>query len=501
MKKTKQTPFLWLAPIILTVIGTTVIPLLNLFLLQMPEWITIIAAAAILTAAVVMWIRLKKKIAPKIIISFFSLLGICISLFSSFCNPYWNGIYFKSDNSLYYCKGYDYELTYGQAKSDLDYAFKYLKKLHPAFYKEIPAEIERQYDKAVSNLKNADKITVNSLAAEVQAICYPLKDAHTNVSLNYTDERYMKYIYSHNQAGDILWGINGQSLESLLEEGSACYGKVSFEVSSWGAIRLKNYLSTLEGLDYLGIPTNNGITYNYESEGGEKTEQFAEETDFLPYEEYVKFNNITDNTAEETSFVSYTIDKDKNAAVLTLDECNYNSEYINALKSMFAEIKAEGIENVAVDLRENGGGNSLVANEFIRYLDTDSYKEGGLDWRLGCFMLNFPDQVSQNDRYEDLLFKGNVYVITSSRSFSSAMLFAQFVKDNGLGRIIGEPAANNPNGYGDISIFRLPNSGATIQISTKRFSRIDNKEGLIEPDIPCKADQALDHFYKAASKP
>ncbi|MCM1489018.1 MAG: S41 family peptidase [Firmicutes bacterium] len=497
MEKIKQSPFLWLAPIILALMGIGVVPLLNLFLLPMPEWITVIISAAILTAAVIMWLRLKRKLPAKIIISVFSVWGICISLFSSYCNPYWNSITFKSGGSLYYCKDYDCELTYEQAKADLDYAYKYLKKLHPAFYKEIPAEVKERYDSADANLKSAEKITVNLLASEIQGMFFLLGDAHTNLSLNYPEERYMKYIYSHNKAGDTLVGINGQSLESLLKKGSPCYGKVSYEVSSWGVIRLKKYLSTLEGLDYLGIPADKGITYNYESESGEKTDRFAEESDFLSYEEYVKFNGIADDIAEETSFVSYTVDKDLNAAVLTLDECNYNSEYINTLKSMFAEIKAQGIENLAVDLRENGGGNSLVANEFFRYLDIDSFKEGGSDWRLGCFMLNFPDQVSQNRRYEDLLFEGNVYLLTSNRSFSSAMLFAQFVKDNGLGTVIGEAPGNNPNGYGDISVFRLPNSGAVIQISTKHFYRIDNKEGLIDPDIPCKADQALDSFYSA----
>ncbi len=495
MKKPPQNPFLWLSPLLLAILGIALIPL-NIFLLQMPEWITIIAAAAILAASVIMWIKLKRKIPAKIIITVFSVLGIALSLFGSYCNPYWNGIVLRNDSSLYYCKGYDYELTFEQAKADLDYAFKYLKKLHPAFYNETPAEIQEGYDKAVSNLKSAEKITVNSFAAEIQGICYLLKDAHTNVYLRYTGEHYMKYIYSHNQAGDTLIGINGQSLESLLDTNSPCYNKVSYEVSSWGIISLKNYLSSLEGLNYLGIPTDKGITYNYESESGEKIDRFVEEKDFLTDEEYYKFNNITaDSSAVETSFVSYTVDKDKNAAILTLDQCNYNSEYIDTLKAMFKEVKEQGIENMAVDLRENGGGNSLVANEFFKYLNVDSYKEGSIDWRLGCFMLNFPDQVTSNSRYEDLLFEGNVYLLTSNRSFSSAMLFAQFVKDNGLGTIIGEAPGNDPNGYGDISRFRLPNSGAVIQISTKHFYRVDHKEGLIEPDIPCDKDEAIDYFY------
>lgn len=491
----KQTPFLWLTPIILIVLAVGIIPL-NLFLLQMPEWISIIISGGILAAAVIMWIKLKRKTAGKIVISFFCLLGIALSLFGSWCNPYWNSIIFYSDYAYWYCKEYDSELTYAQAKADLDYAVKYLKKLHPAFYEGIPAEIQRRYDDAVSAFEHADKITVNMAAQEIQSMCFLLGDAHTDIIMNYTNARYMKYIYGHREAGDVLKGINGMTWEQLLDTSSFCHDKVSYEVKDYGKERLLRYVNTLEGLDYLGISVGDGVTYNYETKDGEKIDRKVTEADFITYEEYVKFNNIDNNTDEEYSFVSYEINKEKNAAVLTLDECNYNSEYINTVKKMFTEIKEQGITNVAVDLRNNGGGNSLVANEFLRYIDVDSYKEWACDWRLGWFMFNIPQTETQNSKYEDLLFKGNLYLLTSTSSFSSAMCFAQYVKDNSIGTIIGEPCGNAPDSYGDISAFRLPNSGAAIQMSTKKWYRIDNIEGLIKPDIPCEEWEALDYFYQ-----
>ncbi|MDE7281805.1 MAG: S41 family peptidase, partial [Ruminiclostridium sp.] len=94
------------------------------------------------------------------------------------------------------------------------------------------------------------------------------------------------------------------------------------------------------------------------------------------------------------------------------------------------------------------------------------------------------------------LFKGNLYLLTSTSTFSSAMCFAQYIKDNSIGTIIGEPSGNAPDSYGDITAFKLPNSGAAIQMSTKKWYRIDNIEGLIEPDIPCEEWEALDYFYK-----
>ena len=100
--KIKQNPFLWLTPLLLTVAGIAVIAL-NLFLFRMPEWITVLISAAILAAAVIMWVKLKNKKAAKVIISLVSLLGIAFSLFGSYCNPYWNSIafYFGAD---WYCE-------------------------------------------------------------------------------------------------------------------------------------------------------------------------------------------------------------------------------------------------------------------------------------------------------------------------------------------------------------------------------------------------------------
>lgn len=499
IKTKKQNPFLWITPLILIITAIVAIPL-NLYIFQMPEWISVIFSAGILTAAVIMWIKFKRKTAGKIFISLFCIIGIALSLFGSYCNPYWNNILFMDSDELWYCDGYDKELTYAESKADLDYAVKYLKKVHPKFYGGIPDEIQKQYEIANSVFKSSDKITVNTVVQEIQSICFLLNDAHTNMIMNYPDERYMKYIYDHRKAGDFLTGINGMTWEQLLDEKSFCHDKVSYEVKGYGREMLSRYVSSLQGLDYLGISVKDGVTYNYETNDGRKIDRFAEEKDFIPYDEYMKFNKIEDDDSDGYSFVHYEINKDKNAAVLTLDSCTYNDEYKNTVREMFKEVKEQGITNVAVDLRNNGGGNSLVANEFIRYLDVESYKEWAFDWRLGWFMINIPQSVVQNNKYDDLLFKGNLYLLTSTSSFSSAMCFAEYVKDNGLGTIIGEPCGNAPDSFGDITDFKLPNSGAVLQISTKKWYRTDNLEGLIEPDISCDYWDALEYFYNECEK-
>lgn len=70
--------------------------------------------------------------------------------------------------------------------------------------------------------------------------------------------------------------------------------------------------------------------------------------------------------------------------------------------------KAQGIENVCVDLRSNGGGSSLAANEFIKYLDVPSYKDIGCVLSLGCFEAEFEGGETENPRYTDLLLQPDI---------------------------------------------------------------------------------------------
>ena len=82
------------------------------------------------------------------------------------------------------------------------------------------------------------------------------------------------------------------------------------------------------------------------------------------------------------------------------------------------------------------------------------------------------------------------------------MIFAQYVKDNNLGLIIGEAPGNTPSGYGEIATFLLPNSKLYIQISTRHFFRADKetREILVSPDIECAAEEAMEVVYRTETR-
>ena len=480
--------------ILIDIISVGIIPL-NLFVINMPEYISIIISVGILLLNIMLWFAGKQRKAVKAVLSLVSLVTALFSLFGTYCNPYWNSLFYRTNYTIT-VKDDSMILSQDKALADLDYAMKYLRKLHPALYSGIPEDIQNQYERSKQNLINCEQIDICTLIREIESIFSLLHDAHTHVVAVYNEQHYLKYIAEHNEAGDRLIKINGIPLEELFQANSHL---VSYETEDWGMTYIYEYVSSAEGLEYLGISIEDGVEYTYENVNGEQISFVFTADDFVTYQEYAEFNGIDTDADTDVSFVHYEIDAENDIAILTLDSCDNNEEYRNCLHNMFAEIKEQGIGNVAVDLRNNGGGDSSVANEFFRYLNIDSYKEWADVWRMGFFKIKNNGAERKNDNYEDFLFDGNLYLLTSVHTFSSAMDFAMLVKDNHLGTIIGEAPGNHPGSYGQIAFFTLPNSGLYMQISTKKWFRVDETLGdqLIEPDISSEAKNAVEYLYNA----
>ena len=68
------------------------------------------------------------------------------------------------------------------------------------------------------------------------------------------------------------------------------------------------------------------------------------------------------------------------------------------------------------------------------------------------------------------------------------------IQDNGIGKVVGEASGNLPSSYGDIVEFILPESGLYMQVSIKKWYRVDTSknEEPVEPDIPCDPNKAIE---------
>ena len=128
-------------------------------------------------------------------------------------------------------------------------------------------------------------------------------------------------------------------------------------------------------------------------------------------------------------------------------------DFVNKL---FAFADSRTVNRVVVDLRFNGGGTSSIVKPLIEGLKTRPA----------------------------LNAKGHLYTLISGHTFSSAVFAAVSFRNDLHAVLVGEPAGNKPNHYGQFDSFELPNSKLKVQYSTKHFYLMpDSDPPSLEPDI------------------
>ncbi len=486
----KNKTILFLLPVVILAAAIPGLVALNLLVTAFPSWVMWIPAVLLAAAVAVFCTKSGGGRGAKIALSLLSAVIAAAGVLTAYCLPYWSSVSMRSADGT---RSYDTVLTLAEAQEDMAQLRSAVNRVHPRFINGEPAEFTEAFESASLRLEEDDSITVSDLYRELQRTLSVLGDGHTNAYSNYGSEHYLKTIARRQAEGMSFHAVNGMTAEQLFEERRDLF---CYEADSWGILCLKDKLSTLSGLAFLGIDPE-GVEFTWINEAGESVTDTHTAADFITYDEYAAYNAeyFAAADGEQESFVSYEIDRERNLALLTLTNCRFNDQYKACLRDLFAGVKTQGIDNVAVDLRGNGGGSSLVANEFIRYLPVDSYNVDGANLRMGPFLLDCSgESINKNRQYTDLVFDGEVYLLTDSGSFSSAMMFAEYIKDNKLGTIIGEPPGNDPNGCGDVANFRLDNSGLYMSVSTKQFFRPDREctDKLVMPDVECEGDAALE---------
>lgn len=472
---------------ILTICGA-VFAVISIFLTAASTFLFYVPVQFMIAAAVLSSVSLagaafaseKKKIPVirSLVTAVLLFLGIG---FGYFCNPYANSVSLRSSGFTMNAKDI---ISKEAAEADIKEAYAHLKKVHPMFKTSVPQTADEAYKNALSSIP-ADGMTCSELRRRIESILSTLGDAHTSVGVYPSAERYpVDYAELVKGRGLRITEINGESLQSFFDAHKELF---SYEAESWALEQLRNDLISDTGLEYLGLGTD--VTLTYENEH-EHVERHYTDADFVSNAEYMERNAMYYDQNE--SFVHYELFPDENYALLTLNSCNYNNEYCEALKNMFTEVSQKGIEHIIVDLRRNGGGSDQVAWEFISYLGTDSFTALSYEQRLGFLTLKSSTAIWETAERTPV-FNGDVTILTSTESFSSAMLFALYIKDNSLGTIVGEIPGNSANGYGDIATFRLKNSGLIMSVSTKKFTRaIADTGDYVIPDIECSKDDALE---------
>ena len=161
----------------------------------------------------------------------------------------------------------------------------------------------------------------------------------------------------------------------------------------------------------------------------------------------------------------------------------------------FARIRAQGVTTLVIDISKNGGGDDAVwLDGLMPYLATQAYRTGSTYRGLTRALAGAPAKPMhgeiatwrQPQPDNPLRFEGVTQVRVGPGTYSSAVLFANVMRDFGFATLVGAGGAARQTQSGGVRDARLPHSG--LMISLPRFI-LDPPAGsrpgaLLEPAYP-----------------
>jgi len=382
----------------------------------------------------------------------------------------------------------DMQLTRKQAVEDLDHFYRIMSTRHLAWIdgrSDISDKIYTRYKTIRASLQ--DGVTVFELYQSIRELTAMLDDLHTRVNwIGNVLPDNIEALKAAVSQYKVVSSVDGIPYETLV----ATYELYTpYELDGFLSYALKSYIYSEVSLRLCGIDTSDGVDYTFDTGAGEYTVH----CDFYTPEPEPE----TEPEEEDNSWVSYQINEARGIANITIKKCRYNEYYVNQLKEFFAAVKAKGIENIVLDLRNNGGGTMQTAQAFISYLGVDSCRLPDQDNRYGWYI--YKQRNMTLDCAGDNGYTGNLYVLTNIGTGSGAMYFAMIVKDNGLGTLIGQASCNLPDMYTGVVTYSTPNAKLMFNVSLFKWYRIDESVPAwspLTPDYVTASGEEMEEVYR-----
>ena len=193
------------------------------------------------------------------------------------------------------------------------------------------------------------------------------------------------------------------------------------------------------------------------------------------------------------------------------------------LADVFADLKAQRVSGLVVDLRRNEGGDDAIGRRLLTLLthrpvhyetylprllydvvpdrlrpylstwDRSFYDQRARVQPLGPRDYTLKDQEpARAEITPDVnAFDGPAYVLIGPTASSATFEFARIVKDTGVAVLVGQPTGGNLRGLNGGSMFflKLPNTGITIDVPVISWlPRSEQPDAPVTPDISVSAN-------------
>lgn len=423
------------------------------------------------------------------------------------------------------------KLSRMQAQFDIDALIYTISEIHPAMFHACGQE---KLMSAVDSVKRMlpDSLTRSELYMAVAPLVAIIGDGHTCLRPPFNDVMKLDGYYLPMEVevglsdytlhvtrcidGIIpkdaeVTAINGITAREMLER---MMEVASGERYFFRLARVNSYFKLLFHLLYKA----DSYTVEYRKAGSKKNMKAI-----LPATIMTEIRNRIpeqENKYEGRAPYSFTIMKDKGVAVMDFFTMENPGKMRAFADSMFTAMRSNGIKNLIIDIRDNGGGNSQVGDELLRYISTQPFQQFAktfvrvtptiikhsnmTDVTPGLTFYDNEGKYMINPLPEDKgRFDGKVYLLTSHNTFSSASSFSWAFRQFGMGKVIGEETGGMNVCFGDILSYRMPISKLVCSISFKRFWQYGADEHNIHgtlPDVTVPAGKALEKALEIIKK-
>lgn len=434
-----------------------------------------------------------------------------------------NFLVIQSQQALYkkeFAKNYiNKKYSRVQVKQDIDFMVSKMKEIHPNFYHNFTEpELKTTIDSILATIN--DSVDIYQVSFSLSVIQAKFNEGHLGLLTN--KETYnsfklydKKFPYSllritdstliiksdesnehYLAVADSIFSINGVHVSKLVKKFKCYFGGIE----KWKEFVIKSQF------DYLLFASKIYSPFIIEAWHNGKKEMYT-------VNGVAKQNNLVRNQRNNPNY-SYSIINNETAYINFYSMIGNFDSFKDSIKTTFKDINDKKIHKLIIDLRYNGGGNSIFGDYFLTFLNQKPYRltSGGtlkvskpvkqyfrtfIPWYYKMFSYLIPNGIIWNHnekvrihKKSEPFYTGKFCFLIGINTFSSANLLSNGILDYNLGTLIGESTGEACNDYGDMIFFMLPNSQLIARCPFKQFYRANGDRTDKNPVVP--------HFYIVA---
>jgi hypothetical protein len=356
-------------------------------------------------------------------------------------------------------------------RGDLQYLFVELPKRHKNLFFKITRQ---QFDREIAGIiESVPKRSDSEIKLAIRRLTAMIGDPHTRISFN-VEKTYPITLYQFSDGifvvaateeyqsalGAKLIKIGGTEIERAKEDVRPL---ITFENEWRFKQQFPDYLTDPENLYLLKIlPSATEGDFTFVDRSGN---QFVLKMRPVSTQWMVKFITPFDSPPGKTplylrnpeKYYWYEYLPDSKTLYLHYRRCaDMPSQSFNRFAAALLKFMDQNpVERMVIDLRLNGGGNSAIFNPLIKALS----------------------------KRRDINHRGRLFVLIGRRTFSSACLNTLELKQETKTILVGEPAGQRPNFYGEVETMTLPYSKMRVHYSTRFFKTASGDPPTLAPDI------------------